>query len=83
MLDLHTLPLATVPQLPFTHGWPTQSPSPVQVVEQTAPLHLNGAQDTGVAGVHVPLPSQLAPVTALFEAVSQLPVAQSVPFSNL
>ena len=77
--DVHTLPLATVPQLLFTQGLPTQSPSPAHVVAHALPLHLNGAQVTAAAGWHLPLPSQLEPVTVVLEFVSQLPPPQSVP----
>ena len=81
--DLQTLPLATVPQLPFTHGCPTHSASCAHLVAQLAPEHLNGAHETAEASMQWPLPSQLLPVTALLLDVLQVPTPQSVPLSNL
>jgi hypothetical protein len=78
---LQALPLPTVPQLPLTHGWPTQSPSPAHVVAHAAPLHLKGVHATGTAGTQLPLPSQLAPVTDFPLVMSQLPPAHTVPLS--
>lgn len=53
-------PAGFLPQEPFWQVAPlAQSVSVVQLFEQRAPLHLNGAQDCPAGGVHCPAPSQV------------------------
>jgi hypothetical protein len=80
-IDVHALPLTTLPHDPPTHGCPTQSPSTAQVVAHAAPWHLNGAHVTVRAAAHVPSPSHLAASLSSFLAVSHEPAAHTVPLA--
>ena len=78
---VHLLPLPTLPQEPFTHGWPWQSLSVLHVVAHWPPVwaHLNGAHVTGLVGLQPPSPSQTDMVTAIWVVVLQVPAPQTVP----
>lgn len=60
------VPLATAPQLPFTHGAPTQSLAVVHVVAHAEPdaAHLKGAHVTAGVGTQWPAPSHDDPAVA-------------------
>ena len=81
---VHLLAFGTLPHEPITQGCPWQSPSTVQVVAQPVPsaLHLKGAHASAVAGLQVPRPSQVEPVTAICVLALHVPPPQLSPLAK-
>ncbi|MEO5768666.1 MAG: hypothetical protein ABIS92_09980 [Polyangia bacterium] len=81
---VHLLAFGTLPHEPITHGCPWQSLSAVQVVAQPvpSPLHLKGAHARAAAGLQVPRPSQVDPVTAICVLALQVPPPQVSPLAK-